>query len=74
MLSNSQINCETANLLLENFDIVSGSEIAFIKEICKSWLGLETVVWSDSHNREIGNLQPKKRAEKQDNVNSPGDC
>lgn len=35
MLPNSQVNCETANLLLENFDIVSGSEIAFIKEICK---------------------------------------
>lgn len=74
MLSNSQVNCETANLLLEGFGIVSGAEIAFVKEICKWWFGLEAVFWSDSSNaREIGNLQAKKTAKKQDNVNSPGD-
>lgn len=73
MLSNSQVNCETANLLLEDFSIVSGTETAFVKEICKCWFCLEAVFWSDSSNaREISNLQAKKIAKKQDNVNSPG--
>lgn len=40
MLSNSQINYEIANLILEDFGAVNGNEIAFFKEISKWWLGL----------------------------------
>lgn len=43
MLSDSRVNCETANLLLADFCTVSRTETEFVKEICKWWLGLEIV-------------------------------
>ena len=56
MLSNSQVNCEAVKLLLEDFGIVSGTEIAFVKEIFKWWFGLEAVFWCNSSNaREMRN-------------------
>lgn len=58
--------------LLEDLGIASGTEIAFVKDICKWGLGLAAVSWSDSCNaREIGSLQAKKTAKKQDNFHSP---
>lgn len=33
MLSDSQVNCETTNLLLEDFDNESGTAIEFVKVV-----------------------------------------
>lgn len=44
MLSESQVNCETVNLLLADFGNVNGTDTEFVKEISKWWLSLEIVI------------------------------
>lgn len=57
MLSDSQVNCETTNLLLEDFDTESGTEIAFVKEVFQWLLGLKITFWPESSKANQENSQ-----------------